>query len=48
LYLKHSLNAAAIASLKGESQSIQTDISQLLEQMNTSIRHADEFIKSMP
>jgi len=48
LYLKHSLNAAAIASLKGEAQNIQTDISQLIEQMNHSIAQADEFIKSMP
>lgn len=48
LYLKHSLNAAAIASLKGEAQSIQTDISQLIEQMNRSIAQADEFIKTMP
>ncbi len=48
LYLKHSLNAAAIASLKGEAQNIQTDISQLIEQMNRSIAQADEFIKTMP
>ena len=48
LYLKHSLNAAAIASLQGEAQNIQTDISQLIEQMNRSIAQADEFIKSMP
>jgi len=48
LYLKHSLNAAAIASLRGEAQNIQTDISQLIEQMNHSIAQADEFIKSMP
>jgi chromosome segregation ATPase len=47
LYLKHSLNAQAIASLKGEAQNIQTDISQLIDQMNRSIAHADEFIKAM-
>lgn len=47
LYLKHSLNAEAIASLKGETASIQAEISKLIDQMNTSIQHADEFVKSM-
>lgn len=47
LYLKHSLNAEAIASLKGETASIQAEIARLIEQMNTSIQHADEFVKSM-
>ncbi len=48
LYLKHNLNAQAIASLKGESASIQNEISKLIEQMNKSIATADEFIKGMP
>lgn len=48
LYLKHNLNAQAIASLKGESASIQAEISQLIKQMNASIAQADEFIKAMP
>lgn len=48
LYLKHNLNAAAIGSLRGEASNIQNDISRLIEQMNTSIRQADEFIKTMP
>lgn len=48
LYLKHNLNAQAIASLKGESASIQAEISQLIKQMNASISQADEFIKAMP
>jgi hypothetical protein len=48
LYLKHNLNAQAIASLKGEATSIQTEISRLIEQMNQSIARADEFIKSVP
>lgn len=47
LYLKHNLNAQAIASLKGEAASIQTDISKLIAEMNTSIARADEFIKHM-
>jgi hypothetical protein len=48
LYLKHNLNAQAIASLKGEATSIQTEISRLIAQMNASIAKADEFVKSMP
>jgi hypothetical protein len=48
LYLKHNLNAQAIASLKGEAISIQNDISRLIEDMNASIQQADAFIKQMP
>ena len=48
LYLKHNLNAQAIASLKGEAVSIQNDIARLIEDMNISIQHADAFIKQMP
>jgi hypothetical protein len=47
LYLKHNLNAAAIASLRGESTSIQNEISSLINDMNASIAKADEFIKTM-
>ena len=47
LYLKHNLNAQAIASLKGEATSIQTEISRLIAEMNTSIAKADEFIKEL-
>lgn len=48
LYLKHNLNAQAIASLKGEAVSIQNDIARLIEDMNRSIQRADEFIRQMP
>ncbi len=47
LYLKHNLNAQAIASLKGEAGSIQTEIDRLIKEMNTSIARADEFIKEL-
>ncbi|MBC8097395.1 MAG: DUF2959 domain-containing protein [Akkermansiaceae bacterium] len=47
LYLKHNLNAQAIASLKGEALSIQTDISKLISQMNAAIAKADEFVKTL-
>ena len=48
LYLKHNLNAQAIASLKGEATNIQNEISKLIAQMNASIAKADEFVKAMP
>ena len=48
LFLKHNLNAQAIASLKGEAVSIQTEIGKLIDDMNKSIQRADEFIKQMP
>ncbi len=47
LYLKHNLNAQAIASLKGESAAIQNDIARLIDDMNQSIQKADSFIKEM-
>ena len=47
LYLKHNLNAAAIASLKGETTNIQAEISRLLEEMNNAISQADQFISSL-
>jgi hypothetical protein len=47
LYLKHNLNAQAIASLKGEATNIQSEISKLIAQMNQSIAKADEFVKTL-
>jgi len=48
LYLKHNLNAAAVASLKGESINIQAEITKLLQDMNNAIAKADKFIQAMP
>ena len=48
LYLKHNLNAAAVASLKGEATSIQSEVSRLLEDMNAAIARADAFVKTLP
>lgn len=48
LALKHSLNAQAIAALGGESEKIQADVGKLIEEMNSSIAGADEFIRQMP
>ena len=47
LFLKHNLNAQAIASLKGETSKIQDEIARLIDQMNHSIARADEFIKTL-
>jgi hypothetical protein len=47
LFLKHNLNARAIASLKAERAKIQTDINILVADMNRSIAEADRFIKEM-
>lgn len=47
LYLKHNLNAQAIASLKGELGSIKSDVSSLIAAMEKSINEANAFIKTM-
>ena len=47
LYLKHNLNAQAIASLKGELASVETDVAALIRDMERSIAEADRFIDSM-
>ena len=47
LYLKHNLNAQAIASLQDELDSVETDIAALVKEMEASIAEADAFINSM-
>jgi ElaB/YqjD/DUF883 family membrane-anchored ribosome-binding protein len=47
LYLKHNLNAKAIASLQGELTSIRTDVNALIKEMDKSIAEADSFIKAL-
>lgn len=47
LFLKHNLNANAIASLKTQRLSVESDIQTLIKDMNKSIAEADMFIKSM-
>jgi hypothetical protein len=47
LYLKHNLNAQAIGALKGEYQAIKQDIEKLINDMNQSIDHSQNFIKSL-
>lgn len=47
LYLKHNLNARAIASLEGELQSINADVDRLLKAMQKSIDQSKAFIAQM-
>ena len=47
LFLKHNLNAQAIASLQGELDAVEDDIAALIEEMNAAIAEADAFIKGM-
>ncbi len=47
LYLKHNLNAKAIASLEGELGTIRSDVSALIKEMEKSIAEADAFIKTL-
>jgi len=47
LFLKHNLNARAIASLDSTTRSLEADISRLIADMEVSIRESDAFIKSL-
>ncbi len=47
LYLKHNLNAQAIASLHDELVSVEADIESLIKEMEASIAEADSFITAM-
>lgn len=47
LFLKHNLNAQAIASLKGELGMIETNVAALIRDMETSISRSQAFIEDM-
>ena len=47
LFLKHNLNAQAIASLRTDRAEIESDITALVSEMNKSIAEADAFIQNM-
>lgn len=44
LFLKHNLNAAAVASLEGSAARIETDVGALIEEMQRAISEAEAFI----
>lgn len=47
LYLKHNLNARAIAALNTETADLEGDVARLIAEMERSISAADAFIKEM-
>jgi hypothetical protein len=47
LYLKHNLNARAIASLKDELNTVKSDVTSLVKAMEASINEANTFIKTI-
>ncbi|MEM1432726.1 MAG: DUF2959 family protein [Pseudomonadota bacterium] len=47
LFLKHNLNAQAIASLKTELSSIESNVSVLIREMEASIAESESFINDM-
>ena len=47
LFMKHNLNARAIAGLSSELSSVQTNVDQLVRDMEVAISQADTFIASL-
>ncbi len=47
LFLKHNLNARAVASLEGEVVTLERDIAALVADMEASIQEANAFIEAM-
>lgn len=47
LFLKHNLNAQAIASLQGEVAGIEDDVAALIAEMSAAIAEANAFIDGM-
>jgi len=47
LFLKHNLNARAIASLEGTVVSVEGDVKRLLDELGRSIREADAFLETL-
>lgn len=47
LYLKHNLNAQAIAALQGELVNLEQNVDRLVREMEASIREADQFISKL-
>jgi hypothetical protein len=47
LFLKHNLNASAIASLETQAAGIQSDVDALVRDLSASIREADAFLATL-
>jgi chromosome segregation ATPase len=47
LYLKHNLNARAVAALRNELSNVQADVSRLVQELENAVDEADRFIAAM-
>ena len=47
LFLKHNLNARAVAALKGEVGGLESKVDRLIRDMEAAIAEADRFISTM-
>ncbi len=47
LYLKHNLNARAVAALKNELSSVQNDVARLVKELEKAVNEADKFISEL-
>ncbi|MGI6458054.1 MAG: DUF2959 family protein [bacterium] len=47
LFLKHNLNASAISSMEGTVVTLQSDVSELVRELERSIAEANQFINTM-
>ena len=47
LFLKHNLNAQAIASMQGTTSEIELDVNQLIKEMDAAIAEADAFVGTL-
>ena len=47
LYLKHNLNAQAIAALQNELVGVEADVQSLIQEMEAAIKEADTFIQEL-
>ncbi len=48
LFLKHNLNASAIAQLDSNHRQIELEVGDLIREMETSIRETDAFLSAIP
>jgi DNA-directed RNA polymerase subunit F len=47
LYLKHNLNARALAQLATTNRALEGDITRLIAEMETAIKEAEKFVKEL-
>ena len=47
LYLKHNLNASAISSLGGTVVSLESEVAELVRELERSISEANTFMETM-